>query len=142
MKNISSRFKRSLFIGPGLIYWLLFGAYATVGAKEKEKEQAFALLAGSCFNEKGLSLRAVTIEAEIQDPSNQKLKKKKWTATTDARGEFALRLPAGKATFLVKAKMAGYTSQEKTVTFSGDERQNVTFNLELLPPKKSMKVKE
>jgi hypothetical protein len=138
-------FKRMLLPAVGLIFWLLFGVYPSVEAKEREKEQkeeAFALLVGTCFNEKGLSMRAVAIEAEIQVPSGQKLKKKKWTAVTDVRGEFALRLPAGKAKFLVNANTAGYTSQEKTVIFNSDERQNILFNMEPLSPKKSSKVKE
>ena len=141
---MSNSFKKTLPLKLGLILGLVFGAYATAEAREKGKElreEAFALLVGSCFNEKGLSLRSVIIEAEIQGPSDQKLKKK-WAATTDVRGEFALRLPAGKAKFLVKAKMAGYTSQEKTVDFSADERQNILFNMEPLPPKKSTKVKK
>jgi hypothetical protein len=145
LKSMIDPFKRMLLPEVGLVFWLLFGAHPAVEAKEREKEwkeEAFALLVGTCFNEKGLSMRGVTIEAEIQAPSEQKLKKKRWNAVTDIRGEFALRLPAGKAKFLVKANKDGYRSQEKTVIFSSDERQNILFNMEPLPPKKSSKVKE
>ncbi|HVN78281.1 MAG TPA: hypothetical protein VMW38_04730 [Terriglobia bacterium] len=138
-------FTRIVYLKAGLVVWLLFCLLPGVEAKESEKERgedAFALLVGTCFNEKGLSMRAVAIVVETQISSEQKLKRKKWTTATDARGEFALRLPAGQARFLVKASKDGYESQERTVDFSSDERQNILFNMEPLPSKKSSKAKE
>ena len=137
MTSKSDLFRRILLPEVGLIAWLLFGAYPAVEAKEKKEqsEDVFALLVGTCFNEKGLSMQGVSVEAEIQTASQQKLKKK-WTTVTDVRGEFALRLPAGKIQFLVKVNKGGYKSLEKTVIFSSDERQNILFNMEPLPPKK------
>ena len=138
MTSKSDLFRRILLPEVGLIAWLLFGAYPAVEAKEKKEqsEDVFALLVGTCFNEKGLSMQGVSVEAEIQTASQQKSKKKKWTTVTDVRGEFALRLPAGKIQFLVTVNKDGYKSQEKTVIFSSDERQNILFNMEPLPPKK------
>lgn len=122
-----------------LILWLLLGGLSVIEAKGKKKDvesEAYALLGGTCINEKGLSLPGVTIEANLQNSSEPKLRKKKWTTSTDGRGEFAVRLPAGKATFQVKASKKGYQSQEKTVGFNGDERQDLLFHMEPLPSKK------
>ena len=138
MKCASILIKRLSLLETGIIVCFLLGANPAVAAKEKKKEQGeevFALLVGTCFSEKGFSMRGVSIEAEIQAPSTQN-SKKKWNAVTDSRGEFALRLPAGKIQFLVRANKDGYKPLEKIVLFSNDERQNIRFNMEPLPSKK------
>ena len=122
-----------------LLLWFLLGELPAIGANENRKDmklEDYALLAGTCFGEKGLSLPGVTVEAVIQASGGAKPKRKKWTASTDMRGEFALRLPAGKATFLIRASKNGYQSQEKIVIFSNDEREDILFNMKSLPPKK------
>jgi hypothetical protein len=104
-------------------------------AKEKNtdpKLESYALLMGMCFDEKGFGAQGVTITVQLQVPPNTKSKVKKWLATTDARGEFAFRLPAGKNQFWVRATRKGYRPLEKLVNFTGDERQDVLFNMEIL----------
>ena len=115
-----------------ITFLVLLGA---LYAKEKSKEnnfESFALLKGTCFDEKGFGFQGVAITVELPASPDTKSKAKKWLATTDARGEFALRLPAGKNQFLVKASRKKYQPLERLVSFTGDERQDLLFNLEPL----------
>jgi hypothetical protein len=49
---------------------------------------------------------------------------------SDARGEFAVRLPAVPMSYTVTVKAAGFREQEKQVAISGEERVDVFFRLE------------
>lgn len=100
-----------------------------VGAAKEQKQEPYALLTGTCFNEKGFSLPGVIIIVEIKSEAGQKTKKKKWNMISNSRGEFAIRLPAGDHTFQVSAGKKGIKSVEKTVRFTSDERQDVIFNM-------------
>lgn len=108
---------------------------SVVTAKEK-KESPYALLVGTCFNEKGFSLPGVIIMVEMKSEAVQKAKKKKWNMISNSHGEFAVRLPAGDHTFLVSASKKGVKYTEKTVTFTGDERQDVVFNMDTVSEQK------
>jgi hypothetical protein len=108
----------------GLSGVLIFLQEAGPLAKGKEPE-LFALLVGSCFNSEGFSLPAATIRVELQTNDEKRGKVKKWQTVSDARGEFALRLPAGRHSFLIKASREGFVPLEETVSFVQDERQNV-----------------
>jgi hypothetical protein len=113
---------------------LLLAAPALAAENRKEKKEAanesYALLMGSCFNEKGLSLPGVAVEVKRKEAANPKLAKQRWTAISSLRGEFAVRLPAGENTFVVSAGKEGYQPQQKEVTFVQDERLDVLFNFE------------
>jgi hypothetical protein len=97
--------------------------------KEKQAEP-FALLIGTCFNEQGFSLQGAKVLVELVSEPAVKVKKKKWEMVSSPRGEFALRLPAGQHTFRVTASKDGFKSAEKTVSFGGDERQDIVLSLE------------
>jgi hypothetical protein len=116
--------------------WLVMLAGTPAQEKKPAPPQSYALLIGSCFDEKGLSLPGVSVLAKLKASSNPKLSKGRWPAVSSPRGEFALRLPAGANTFVVAVKRAGFKPQEKDVTFSEDERQDVVFMLEPLTPGK------
>ena len=114
MKVILSTVVVSVALLVGLASELI---HATVS---KKKQEPYALLMGTCFNEKGFSLPGVTIIVEMKVESVQKASRKKWELITSPRGEFAVRLPAGLNTFLINASKKGYKSMEKTVIFTGD----------------------
>ncbi len=57
----------------------------------KQKQEAYALLAGSVFDETGRRVPGVEIRVREKDG------KRHWEAETDATGEFAVRLPAATA---------------------------------------------
>jgi hypothetical protein len=122
-------------IGIGLCGFLIFLQGTSLVGKEKELEP-FALLVGTCTNDEGFSLPGATIRVEMQSNEEKKGKMKKWQTLSDARGEFALRLPPGRHTFLVYGSRAGFASSQGTVSFVQDERQNIILKFELESSKK------
>jgi hypothetical protein len=94
--------------------------------------EPYCLLVGSCFNQKGFSMPGVSIVVEMKVEPGRKLKKRKWELISSPRGEFAVRLPAGKNSFLVSATKKGCKPVEKAVEFVNDERQDIVLNMEPL----------
>jgi hypothetical protein len=108
----------------------------TVTGKEDKKKpgkktvpEEYALLIGSCFNSQGFSVAGVSIEVSIKPAAGQKPSKQSWRTQSSPRGEFALRLPPGPATYQIRAKGPGWQPQEKEVEYVKDERMDVVFNL-------------
>jgi hypothetical protein len=118
------------FIWMGLCGFLILLQEIVPLAKEKEPD-SFALLAGSCFNSDGFSLPGASIRVEMQTNQEKPGKTKKWQTVSDARGEFALRLPAGRHIFLIKASREGFVPLETTVSFVQDERQDIILKFHL-----------
>jgi hypothetical protein len=119
------------------VLFLLAVPSLPAGKKKEKKESAsdpYALLMGSCFNEKGLSLSGVTVEVKRKQAPDPKLAKQRWRAISSPRGEFAIRLPAGEITFVVSVEKEGFPPQQKEVTFVQDERLDILFNFEPIPP--------
>jgi len=102
--------------------------------KEKDKQpQPFALLVGTCFDENGFSLPGAEVIIQLM-PSESGTKK--WERFSSPRGEFAVRLPAGKNSFKVTASKNGFQPAEKTVSFEGEERLDLMLHLQREPRKK------
>jgi hypothetical protein len=121
----------------GLAFLVAGDSSNRIGATAKGKEaEPYSLLAGSSFNQKGFSLSGVTILVEMKVEPARKVKKRKWELVSSPRGEFAVRLPAGKNSFLVTATKKGYKPVEKTVDFTNDERQDIVLNMELVADQK------
>ena len=97
---------------------------AAKGEKKKGKAVAQAVLGGSVFREDGFLLRGARVLVTNLD----RPKEKKETAT-DVQGEFAVRVPAGKARYSVEVSAEGFGSEKKTVEIAGDERVDLTFHL-------------
>ena len=90
----------------------------------------YALIAGTVFQESGLSLRGAELEL-IPDREDAKAHKlKKFAAVSDSRGEFAFRVPAKPARYTIKVRRKGFAAQEKSLEVKGDERIDVNFQLE------------
>jgi hypothetical protein len=127
-------------------YWscLWFGlvflaATQWLPAKDKEKQkpaEPYALLYGTCFDGRGFSLPGASVVVELASEPAVKFKKKKWEMVSSPRGEFTVRLPAGRHTIRVAAAKDGFKSVEKTVSFAADERQDIALRLEAEPAKK------
>jgi hypothetical protein len=113
-------------------FLLLILAMSEAKEKKQPPEEPYALLMITCVSERGLSLPATSIEVQMLTEPEQKPGKSKWARTSDVRGESAFRLPAGKNSFSVKASRQGYQPQEKKVTFSADERQDLLFTMQPL----------
>ncbi len=103
---------------------------AAPAPKEKKRAEKFGVIAGTVFQESGLSLRGarVTITPAPEDGSKVDRKRTK-TAITDSRGEFAVRVPAGAMRYTVRVEADGWQPAEKTVVVQWEERVDVFFRL-------------
>jgi hypothetical protein len=96
--------------------------------KQKKRSADYALVAGTVFRESGLSLPGAEVEIVAAAPAGFKFRKQQ--AVSDARGEFAFRVPAAEMKYRVSAKARGYSAQEQEVSVTGFERVDVFFRLE------------
>lgn len=92
-------------------------------SRKKKQAEPYALLVGTVFDENGRLVRGGQVRVR------QKAGKRHWEAATDTRGEFAVRLPAGSAVYLVEATAPGFTRDTKEVSFVADERQDIAMHI-------------
>lgn len=88
----------------------------------------YALLAGTVFSPEGLSLPGVRVTIKRKQD-----RKPKWDAVSDRRGEFAVRLPAGRDTYEVTTHSKDFTNQTKSVELAGSERVDLILRLSPKP---------
>ncbi len=89
----------------------------------KQRAQEYALLFGSVFDEAGRAVRGANVRVRQKDG------KKKWEASTNPRGEFAVRLPVGAGVYIAQVSLSGFTGESKEVSFAADERQDISLRL-------------
>lgn len=94
-----------------------------------QRDHAHALISGSVFREDGLSLPGAEIELEAIGGSVQSRKFKKMRAVSDARGEFAFRVPPVPAEYRLRATAPGCQPEQRQVRVSTEERIDVFFRL-------------
>ncbi|HWR54543.1 MAG TPA: carboxypeptidase-like regulatory domain-containing protein [Bryobacteraceae bacterium] len=118
--------------GVALAALLLSAAMSLAGAeKDKKQPEPFGIVAGTVFEENGRALPHADIALERSGtPANELRKVKKIRYTTDARGEFAIRVPVAKQEYLLTVTAPGFETQQKPVTFSGEDRVNVFIRLQ------------
>lgn len=95
--------------------------------KQKKEEKPYALLFGTVFGPDARGVAGAKVKLRRSDQ-----KKAKWELYSDRRGEFAQRVPAGKADYVVWVELKGpegQSRQEVTVHVENDER--VDFGLHL-----------
>lgn len=107
---------------------LVFALPATTFAKDK-KPEPYALIFGTVFGPDMLPVQGVTIKIKRSDQ-----KKAKWQLLSDRRGEFAQRLPAGKAEYQIVVevpKNMGLRPDKPSysVQVDNDERQDIAVHL-------------
>jgi hypothetical protein len=105
---------------PALLLLAAFIA-ASVAAAEK-KPSANAVLAGTVFDSNGRALLGCAVEITSETDPQQKQR-----GTTDQRGEYAVRVLAGRFTVAVSRK--GFQPQQKTVEVVEGEKSATTFLL-------------
>jgi len=100
-------------------------------AKKKPALDTYAVISGSVFQESGYALpdAAVTLVAEPAS-GGPAVKAQKMEAVSDARGAFIFRVPPGPMNYAVVVAAKGYQSLRKSVTVEGQERVEVTFQLD------------
>lgn len=100
-------------------------------AKERKKSpEPYALIAGSVFRNTGFSLAGAEVVVTPVSGPESRARTKKSRSVSDARGEFAIRVPARPMRYTVSVKAPGFQAQEKAVTIGGDERTDLYFRLE------------
>ena len=96
-------------------------------AKEKKKLPDYALIFGTVFDAQQHPVPGVKIKIRRADQ-----KKAKWELISDRRGEFAQRVPAGAADYVVRPDVKNKQGAEKAevkVHIEKDERQDIAVHL-------------
>ena len=113
--------------------WLLLavaaGLAACTGAVAGQKTEAYAGVAGTVFREPGFALHGAAVRLQVKAPPEGVKRPKPQKAVSDARGEFAFRVPAGKAEYTISVQAAGFASEQKPASVTADERVDVYFEL-------------
>lgn len=108
-------------------------ASAPVPPEQKHTEKPYALIYGTVYGPDDRAVYGVRIFIR---PADQK--KPKWELRSDHAGEFAQRVPAGRADYLVRADVKDLKLlngkklsevPEVTVRIENDERANVSLHL-------------
>jgi len=87
------------------------------------------------FSDTGLALRGAPVLVRLlPDEGVQASKPLEWKAVSDARGEFAVRVPAGTHRYRVEVKAEGFKLQAKEAVVAGNERVELNFLLERQTP--------
>ncbi len=125
---------RRRFFPVSVLCWLcpLSPAGAEAGAdpqKGVKSGQAHALISGTVFREPGFSLGGAEIELQPDPKGNTSVKVKKMKAVCDSRGEFAFRVPAAAMSYTLSFRAKGFQPEQRPVTISGEERQDVFVTL-------------
>jgi len=124
------RKRRRKRIGISLVLLLATLHPLAGGDKKKAAAEPYGLVAGSVFRDPGFALpNAEVTLIPVPSPEGAAAKVKKMQTVSDARGEFAFRVPAASMSYTVKVTAKGYHSEEKPVTMAGEGRVDVTFLL-------------
>ena len=102
--------------------FLVLAAVAACLAAAEKKPSANAVLAGTVFDSNGRALPGCTVEIVSEAASQQKQR-----SATDQRGEYAIRVLAGR--FIVAVSRKGFQPQQKTVEVVEGEKSATTFLL-------------
>ena len=106
-------------------------AAGILAASEKNKKvESFALIAGSVFRDSGFSLAGADLAVDPAPDAKPPSKFKRIKVVTDARGEFAVRVPAVPMRYTVSVKASGYRIDKKEVSIQGTEVVELFFRLE------------
>jgi hypothetical protein len=103
----------------------------TKGSSKNKAKLGF-LIVGTVFDERALSLPGVQVRIRRADE-----KKFRWETYTNARGEFAVRVPEG-FDYEVVVRAKHYQDQAKSVTTNNtDAQQRLSIKLEPVSPAKT-----
>jgi hypothetical protein len=130
MKRKRMRTKTGSRLSSVILVLLVLLAVPALSAKKPKKAseapQPFAMIAGTVFRPPGFALPGAVIQIEPESES----KSKKIKAVSDSRGEFAVRVPPVPMKYTVTVNSNGYQAQQKTVAIEGEQRKDLSFQLE------------
>ena len=126
--------RRSLFlIGLFILTFSAVPVHGETPTEAKRHEKPYALIFGTVWGPDSRPVYGVTVRVRLASE-----KKPKWELHSDHNGEFALRVPAGKADYSVWADLKGFKSSngkqldpgpEVTVHIDNDERADIGLHL-------------
>ncbi|HLH00413.1 MAG TPA: carboxypeptidase-like regulatory domain-containing protein [Bryobacteraceae bacterium] len=123
--------KRKRRSGTKLLLLALAFAVAAGAAKKKPVPQSYAIVAGTVFQESGYALPNAEITlTPAPQPQPPAAILKPLQALSDSRGEFVFRIPPVPMHYTVKAALKGYQPAEKPIVVEGEQRVDVTFQLQ------------
>jgi len=96
-------------------------------AAAKSEEKPYALIFGTVWTADSRPAYGVKVKIRRADQN-----KAKWEAVSDRRGEFAVRVPAGRADYVLQADVKGPKNAPKPETkvhVDNDERVDVSLHL-------------
>jgi hypothetical protein len=102
-------------------------ATAAPAAFRQKGPEPYALIFGTVWDKSDRPVYGVPIKIRLADK-----KKAKWELMSDHSGEFAQRVPAGKADYVVWADIKtpkGIAKPQKTVHIENDERVDISLHL-------------
>jgi len=98
--------------------------------QEKPAVAPYAIIAGTTFRPPGFALPGASIRVEPEQKEVSGMKLKRADGVTDSRGEFAVRVPAVPSKWTVHVQAKGYAGQSITVAVEGEQRYELTFQME------------
>lgn len=112
-------FSRHVFVWTALLC-IFLGLYVPpiAGASEdsEKKEKPYALIFGTVWGPDNRPVYGVRVLIRRSDK-----KKPQWELISNHKGEFAQRVPAGKADYIIRADLKGYKSLDGGKLSPGDE---------------------
>ncbi len=117
-----------------VLFLACFVAPVNARSSDREKPQPYAVIFGTVWDPDGHPLYAVKVKIRRANE-----KKPRWELYSNHTGEFAQRLPAGKADYIVSADVKGYKlpsgrqlkpGAEVTVHIDYDERSDIGLHLD------------
>ncbi len=93
-------------------------------------QDSYALIAGTVFRPNGASMAAAEVSLTPEKGVKSGKKPKSQKQTSNQRGEFTFRVPAGAMRYTLSVHISGYKPLTKVVEIAGDERQDVSLLLE------------
>jgi hypothetical protein len=103
---------------------------AAWNGQKKNRPESFGVIAGTVFHESGRSLPGAQITVTPKPSEGETSRRTKaLKAVADARGEFAIRVPAGAFSYNIRVEAKGFHPEEKQVTTNWDERVDIFFRL-------------
>lgn len=114
-----------------VVVLLLCPAFAEA-KKDKVKAQpnSFALIAGTVYRPPGFAFPKVPVKLVPEQDTFGGVKLKKVTVLTDARGEWAVRVPPVPAKWLINVDVDKYRPEQRFVSITGEHRVDLSITLE------------
>ena len=129
-------FRRLVAMASSLVFLASLLAPVSARGSGREKPQPYALIFGTVWDPDGHPLYGVKVKIRR---ANDKDKKARWELYSNHTGEFAQRVPTGKADYVVWADVKGYKlpsgkqlkpGSEVTVHIDNDERSDIGLHLD------------